>query len=113
MLCCSITDFCWGPSTATRLLMLRWELVGVGVVMVMAGDEFRSRKSIGVPPVCCAHMKAMSEYGKLPLNAGDGVDNTKGDAEATFMKLYGSIPCVGVGVKSIVSVLCRAIAGSY
>lgn len=78
----------------------------------MAGDECRSMKSIGVPPVCCAHMKAISEYGILPLNAGDGVDNTKGDAEATFMKLYGSMPCVGVGVKSIVPELCKAIAGS-
>lgn len=112
MLCCNITDFCWGPSTAILRLILRWELEGVGVPMLMAGDEFRSRKSIGVPPVCCAHMNAMSEYGKLPLKAGDGVDSTKGDAEATFMKLYGSMPCVGVGVKSIVPELCKVIAGS-
>lgn len=58
-------------------------------------------------------MKAISEYGKVPLKAGDGVDNTKGDAEVTFMKLKGSMPCVGVGVKSIVLVPpCKVITGS-
>lgn len=67
---------------------------GIGVGVTGIGDE----NVMG--SVCCPHIVVISQFAWLLLNGGEGVGSMKGEEPRASAKVYESMSCVGVVVKS-------------